>query len=225
MFKLSPRLSLCANMVRDNKKIVDIGTDHAYLPIWLAKARKVNHAIAADVKKGPLNSAIFNIKKYHVENIVETRLSNGLTKICPHEVDDIIIAGMGGELIIKIINGASWIKNGKRLILQPMSHAYDLRKFLIDNSYDVFAEKAVLSYGRVYTVLNVGFKENITSKGKLFPHIGLLEKGNIGEIEKRYILTQISHLKNKILGLNLKNSSNEANELKDIVNELKNLIK
>ena len=225
MFKLSPRLSLCANMVRDNKKIVDIGTDHAYLPIWLAKAGKVNHAIAADVKEGPLNSAIFNIKKYHVENIVETRLSNGLSKIYPYEVDDIIIAGMGGELIIEIIKYASWIKNGKRLILQPMSRAYDLRKFLIDNSYDVFDEKAVLSDERVYTVLNVGFKENITSKSKLFPYIGLLDKGNIGEIEKRYILTQISHLKNKILGLNLKNLSNEADELKDIMNELENLIK
>ena len=122
LFRLGNRLALCASMVREGTKLADIGTDHAYLPIWLARKGRISSAIAADVKPLPLRSAEQNIRRYHVEEQITTRLSDGLRALSPDEADDIVLAGMGGELIIRLIGEAPWLKAGdKRLILQPMT--------------------------------------------------------------------------------------------------------
>lgn len=131
LFRLGNRLALCASMVREGTKLADVGTDHAYLPIWLARKGRVSSAIAADVKPLPLRSAEQNIRRYYVEEQVTTRLSDGLRALSPDEADDIVLAGMGGELIIRLIGEAPWLKAGdKRLILQPMTSAEELRRFL-----------------------------------------------------------------------------------------------
>ena len=97
LFRLGNRLALCASMVREGTKLADIGTDHAYLPIWLARKGRISSAIAADVKPLPLRSAEQNIRRYHVEEQITTRLSDGLRALSPDEAGDIVLAGMGGE--------------------------------------------------------------------------------------------------------------------------------
>ena len=101
--KLDNRLLLCAEFVRQDSAVADIGTDHAYLPVYLAQKGKIKKAIAADINEGPLKSGIETINRCGVSDTVSARLSNGLEKISPDECDDVIIAGMGGELICSII--------------------------------------------------------------------------------------------------------------------------
>ena len=106
--QLTNRLLLCAEMVSENKKTVDVGTDHAYLPIWLTLNNKINFALACDVKTGPLKNADKNIRKYDLENIIKTRISDGLKNVNEAEAEQIIIAGMGGNIISNILDECKW---------------------------------------------------------------------------------------------------------------------
>ena len=128
-FSIDERLSLCASFVRPGTRLADIGTDHGYLPIRLSLDGKIESAVAADIRVKPLKSAESNIQKYGVTNI-KTVLSDGLQNISPEDAYDIVIAGMGGELIAAIIENTPWICEGnRRLILQPMTRADSLRSF------------------------------------------------------------------------------------------------
>ena len=126
--KINDRLLTAIPFVRQGKRFADIGTDHAYLPIYLMDKGIIASAVAADINQGPLDKAQENILKYGFNDSISTVLCDGLTKIKPDSVDDIAIFGMGGELIVKIIDEASWVKDSdKRLILQPMTHPEKLR--------------------------------------------------------------------------------------------------
>ena len=96
LFVLSPRLAMCASFVRRGCRMADIGTDHAYLPVWLVKSGYIKSAVAADIRPGPLENGRRTIQTYHVQRQVSTRLTDGLLQISPEECDDIVIAGMGG---------------------------------------------------------------------------------------------------------------------------------
>ena len=202
IFKLNPRLKLCADFVRIGSKMADVGTDHAYLPIWLAKNNLISKAIALDINALPLNSAKSNIIKYHVDNIVEARLSDGLENISSEEVDDIVIAGMGGELIANIINNANFPKNPeKNLILQPMSQAELLRRFLTKHNYFILDEKAIMADNKIYSVMSVKFCNEAIKTSTLYPYIGKLEN-HLDDNTIIYIEKEIIHLDNKIKGFN-----------------------
>ena len=129
-FSLGPRLGLCASFVRPGCRLADIGADHAHLSVWLACRSAVRSAIAADVREGPLSAARRTIARCGVESLVSARLSDGLRAIRPEEADDIVIAGMGGELIARIVGEAPWLCTPERhLILQPMTSAEDSPPF------------------------------------------------------------------------------------------------
>ncbi|MBR2578981.1 MAG: SAM-dependent methyltransferase, partial [Clostridia bacterium] len=106
--KLSSRLKLCTEMVTPNHQIADIGTDHAYIPVWLALNGKITSALACDIRKGPLENASKNIEQYGLSNTIKTRLSDGLVNIAENEADEIIIAGMGGNIISNILRNCTW---------------------------------------------------------------------------------------------------------------------
>ena len=106
LFSLDGRLSVCASLVRNGARLADVGTDHAYLPIWLAKNGKIISAVASDNRKKPLAAGMENIERYGCSEIVSTRLCAGLDDISPDEADDIVIAGMGGEMIAGILENA-----------------------------------------------------------------------------------------------------------------------
>ena len=118
MIRLKPRLQTAADMVRIGSRVADIGTDHAYLPASLILSGKIPSAVAADLRKGPLENAEETVRNNHIEDRVQLRLSDGLKCVSPDEADDIVIAGMGGILISEILTAAEWVRNPRyKLIL------------------------------------------------------------------------------------------------------------
>lgn len=182
LFDLDSRLKLCADFVRNGSRVADIGTDHAYLPVWLCKNNIAKNAIAADINPAPLQHGKQTIEKYNAQYVVTTCLSNGLEKINPDDTDDIIIAGMGGELIVSIISNSTWVKNPKyHLILQPMTKAEILREYLYSNGFDIECEKTALAENKLYTVMSVfytGIVENNIGLKKYYGKINPLECHN-----------------------------------------------
>lgn len=227
IFKLSPRLYCCAKMVRNNSKIVDVGTDHAYLPIWLSKNNIISSAIACDINDKPLERARENINIYKVMN-VETRISDGLENVGESEVDTIVIAGMGGELIYKIISRAEWTKN-KILILQPMSSERDLRLSLIEGNYSIKREVAVNSDGRVYTVMEVMY-DDCNENGKyddLYPFVGkMLSDGNDITLDTiEYVKRQIKDIIKRKKGEEIKKNFVMVDYYNNVLGKLSDIIK
>lgn len=152
------RILQLVKFVRPGVKVADIGTDHAYLPIYLIKSGVSIFVVAADINEGPLERARRNVSKAGVQQQVEVRRSDGLRAILPQEADDIVIAGMGGELILSIIRACSWLQDArKRLILSPNSRAPVLRKGLYEYGFCILQERAVREAGKVYTVMHVQY--------------------------------------------------------------------
>lgn len=149
---LTERLNCIINYV-NCECAADIGTDHAYAATELIRLGRAKRVIAADVRQGPLNAAIENIKKNRMENEIETRLGSGLSVLKPGEADECIIAGMGGELICEILNADIETARSMKLILQPMNAQYEVRKYLIENGFKILKEDIVCEGERVYNVI------------------------------------------------------------------------
>ncbi len=140
---LSGRLAAVAAFVPRGARVIDVGTDHAYIPIWLAQQGRAAYLLASDLRPGPLARARADAADYGVADKIDFQLNDGLDN-CPSEaVDTIIIAGMGGETMIHILESAPWTRRNKLLILQPMSKVSDLRSWLIHNGYRITQEDLV----------------------------------------------------------------------------------
>lgn len=221
LFQLDARLQLCANFVRPGAKLVDIGTDHAYLPVWLEKQGLIRSAVAADIRSGPLANAEENLRRYETEHIL-VRMSNGLEAILPEEAEDIVIAGMGGELIAQILSQAPWVKQEeRRLILQPMTCAPELREYLRNNGFVVLQEEAVESRSHVYSVMLVQWQKEPVVTGEWYPYIGILQPNTPAAY--RYIQKQIMSLRARGQGLKEKEPE-ESVQLLQIADQLEQLI-
>lgn len=160
MLKLDDRLMSAANFVRRGVAVADIGTDHAYIPVYLLQNEIASFAIACDINKGPLERAKLNAEKYGVGHKMRFTLADGLNGVEPERdsVTDIIICGMGGELVARIINESEYTrKNGVHLILQPMSAADDLRSFLDKSGFAVIDEVLSTAAGKTYCCLLVEY--------------------------------------------------------------------
>ncbi len=156
--KLSPRLAAVASFVRKGAYLADIGTDHAYLPAWLLLHGKISRAIASDALKGPLCHAEATLEEYGLRDGIRLHLGDGLAGLDRDGVTDIAIAGMGGELIARIISEASWTKNQElRLILQPMTRQDELRRWLCRNGYAITDEALAEEDRRIYQILCVSY--------------------------------------------------------------------
>ena len=178
LFQLGPRLALCASLVREGSLFCDVGTDHAYLPIWLLKMGKISRALACDVNPGPLEAARRDGDRYEVGEELSFRLSDGLRQVSPQEAEDIAIAGMGGELILRIIEETPWLRNeGKRLILQPMSSVPELREGLKELGFAVLKEEAAQEGTKVYSAFAVQYTGAPVETGRLYPYLGKLRPG------------------------------------------------
>ena len=151
--KLSPRLLAAAGFVRPMAVVADIGTDHAYLPIYLCKSGHIRAAVASDINEGPVQRAKINIASHSLAKKIAVCHTDGLSGIEAYSPTDIIICGMGGELIAEIISKAEWTKNKNiRLILQPMTHADKLRKYLCDEGY-LIIDEALAKEEKVYQII------------------------------------------------------------------------
>lgn len=174
MKSLSLRLETIASLVPNGARVCDIGTDHGYLSIFLKNNNIAKSVIATDLNQKPLLSAQKNISESGVSGI-ELRLGCGLSPIKPGEVDTIVIAGMGGEVIANILNDCEWIKDGKyTLILQPTTSADTLRRFLCDNGFEIQSETPISENQKLYSLMVAKFTGNIKTYPEYFYYIGLL---------------------------------------------------
>ena len=151
---ISKRLLCCASMVQSGSRVADIGTDHGYLGIYLLQSGAARHVIACDLRKDPLENARRNAKLFGVDGEMEFRLSDGLEKILPDEVDTVVMAGMGGDLIQKILSQCPWRKReGLQFILQPQSAGNVLRRWLCEDGFEIQREEPVQDGHFLYTVM------------------------------------------------------------------------
>ncbi len=210
--KLSPRLQAIADYVPKGSVVADIGTDHGYIPVFLIRNRIASKIIATDINVGPLKNAISYIDKNNYGDFIDTRLGNGLKCLSPNEVDTIIIAGMGGLLIIDILEDSKDItETADYFILQPMVASEELRKYLYSNKYTIIDEKLAKEGSKFYEIMLVTHgEENI-------------EKDIYYEIGKKLVENKDKHLKefieNKIAKtervlINLRDSETEEGKLK-----------
>lgn len=160
--ELTPRLYAAAQLVPHGAAVADIGTDHAYLPVWLLKQGRVRFAIAADLREGPLDRARLTAKESDCRENIDFRLCDGLTAIRSDEVDCIVIAGMGGETIATILQSAPWTKDPRyTLVLQPMSAQSDLRRWLWQQGYGIREELLIAEGDKLYNVILVRFGDAV----------------------------------------------------------------
>ncbi len=180
--KIDRRLLAAASFVRRGAVFADIGTDHAYLPVFLVSSGIVERAFAADINRGPLDRADENIALSGLAGQIETRLTDGLCGLEGLSITDIAICGMGGELIARIINDAPWVRDENvRLILQPMTKAELLREYLTSQGFRMVDETLVES-DRVYQVICAEFcgeKEEYTPLELLLGRYNLSRGGEL----------------------------------------------
>ena len=154
MIHLSPRLATVARRVPIGARPIDVGTDHAMVPVWLIQSGRCERVLAADIRSGPLESARALLIKTGTADRIRLMQTDGLAGIGPGDGDTVILAGMGGETMTDILSAAPWTREeGTLLILEPQSKKADLRRFLRDNGYAVQSEQLVRDAGRIYPVL------------------------------------------------------------------------
>ena len=151
---LQPRLQLLSELIPENARLADIGTDHGYLPVALIQQGKIQSAIASDIGEEPLEHAKRTAEEYGISGI-DFRLCSGLDGISPKEADTVVIAGMGGETMISILSAAPWTRENMLLLLQPMTKIEDLRRWLGENGYDFEKERLVWDKGNLYPIFVV----------------------------------------------------------------------
>ena len=154
---ISKRLELVASFVPQGAILLDVGSDHAYLPIELVERGQIESAIAGEVVEGPYQSAVKNVEAHGLKEKIQVRLANGLAAFEEgDQVSVITIAGMGGRLIARILEeGLDKLANVERLILQPNNREDDLRIWLQDNGFQIVAENILEEAGKFYEILVV----------------------------------------------------------------------
>ena len=154
---ISKRLELVASFVPQGAILLDVGSDHAYLPIELIERGQIESAIAGEVVEGPYQSAVKNVEAHGLKEKIQVRLANGLAAFEEtDQVSVITIAGMGGRLIARILEeGLDKLANVERLILQPNNREDDLRIWLQDHGFEIVAENILEEAGKFYEILVV----------------------------------------------------------------------
>jgi tRNA (adenine22-N1)-methyltransferase len=160
LLKLPERLSVIAGFIKKGASVIDVGTDHGYLPVYLAQNNLAKHIMASDISANSLKTARQTASKYGVSERIEFIEAPGLGGIYEEDVDTIVIAGLGGETIVSILSDAPWIKRCKTsLILQPQSKLEELCGFLRTSKYHLHDAEIVLDKGKHYTILLAGAAE------------------------------------------------------------------
>lgn len=215
---LGTRLELVARLIPENSIIADVGTDHGYIPIFCVKNNISISALAMDVNEGPLLSAQKNIQKYGLEDKITTRLSNGLENLKKDEANVIVIAGMGGLLIMDIIDrGYNVISPDTLLVLQPMLAVKELREFLYNKGFSVLEEYVCREDNKFYNILTV--KKGKTDYLPKDIVVGKNISKNSPEVYKDYLEYKLRILNNIADGMKKSSSYNES-ELNNVLQDI-----
>lgn len=192
MIQPDKRLLACAEMVSGKGTVCDVGTDHAYLPAYLIQTGKCRKAIASDIGENPLKYAEKNLRRCGMTDKIELIQSDGLENIPPDDISDIIIAGMGAETICSIIGKAMWLDENINLILQPMTKAPYLRKWLYKNKFEIIKETAAEDNRFIYTVMQVRYSGVSADIDEIKEYLGCLDLQS--ETARLYALRQSEKL-------------------------------
>lgn len=210
--KLSERLAAAASLVRDGAFVADVGTDHAYLPLWLLLEEKIRGGVVSDIHQGPLERARSHIRLYGVEDRLTPVLCDGLKELESYCPEDIFILGMGGELIARMIREVSFPRqSGVRLILQPMTHPEILRRFLWENGYTVETELLVKEK-KIYQILQAKYTGNVESFSELELYFGKLNLEKGGCLLEEALNRTEAVLRRRMAGKQTVNGSAEEEE-------------
>lgn len=194
---MDQRLLTCAKLCRGDV-LCDVGTDHGYLPCYMIENGLCKKAYACDIAQGPLNSAISHIKERCLSDRITAVLSDGLDSVQRCDITDIVIAGMGGELIADILSRCGWL-DGINLVLQPMTKPDVLRKRLYELGFSVTDELACISGRFVYSVMQVRFAAPDYPCTDEYLHYGFV-KGETAD-EKRYLKDRSDKLRTAAEGM------------------------
>lgn len=214
---LSKRLERIAAMVSVDTTLADIGTDHAFLPIFLIKDKRIKTAIAMDVRKGPLEKAVANISREGLSEYIETRLSDGLEKLRPGEADAVVMAGMGGRLMMRILDRWDDLSSVSEWIFQPQSEIDVFRHYIADRGLHIVEEDMILEDGKYYPMMK-------TKPGKpyeldeLSASFGPLLLANKNEVLKGFLANEMS-MALELLAILEKSESKRAKERQDVLNK------
>lgn len=217
--KLTPRLQCVADCIKKCNLLADIGTDHAYIPIYSIQNNIAAKAIAGDVVKGPLNIATDNIMSHGLGDKITPVLANGLA--AAENADVIVIAGMGGKLICEILDENLKIaKSADYIIIQPMTCSYELRRYLHENGFEISDEKLTREEDKIYNIMVV--KSGIEKyEDDFYYHIGkkLFEKND--KLLSEYIKMRAKVIKKQSKGMKSSKDINlhkKADELEALYN-------
>lgn len=203
---LSARLNMVAAMVKPCDFLADIGTDHAYLPIYLYKKGVIKCAVAADISKGSCDKAKENINLHGLNNYIDVRCGNGLDVIKENEQPDVIvIAGMGGMLAIDVLNSGKCTGSAAQLVLQVQRDIDKVRRYIHSIGYKIEAEDILKEDGKIYTAISaVKGKDTVYTEGDYYFGKLLIESKN--PILKEYIEFEHNKLNRVLSSLNDKNT-------------------
>ena len=152
--RLSARLRAVADLVTEGLRVADVGCDHGFLSIELVRSGKCPGALAMDVRKGPLSRASEHVSNSGLSDRIEIRLGDGLLAMRPDEADSVVISGMGGPLMERILSDSiHTCRSMKELILQPQSELSHFREYLLGNGFRITEERMVKDSGKIYVVI------------------------------------------------------------------------
>ena len=171
--KINDRLMMIANKIPYCRILTDVGTDHAYIPIYAVKQGLCFRALAVDLRRGPLKAAHANIKRHGLEKSIETRLGNGLESIMHSECDVIVIAGVGGLLISDILSvSVEKARKAQLLLLQPNSAIDVLRRWLYENGFEIVEETLKMDAGKIYCLVSAKWTDSAVKKDEFVYYFG-----------------------------------------------------
>ncbi len=222
---LNDRLLGCQEFVTCGGVACDVGTDHAYLASYLVKNGICEHVYACDIASGPLEAARATVTKLGLLDKVTIIQSDGLDNVPNGDITDVIIAGMGGELITDIVLRADWLKRGVNLVLQPQTKASDLRLALCENGFTIKSEKAFPDRGFCYPVINAVYTGEVMELDEISSIVGKLDLNE--ENSRKYIQTVAARMRSSALGISRskdESTRERAEKLNKTANKLYELI-
>lgn len=209
---ITPRFRKILELIPNCNTVADIGTDHAYIPVYLVNKGVAKKAIAMDLREGPLKRAEATVVKYNAKDKTELRLSDGLEKLLPDEADVIVIAGMGGLLINEILEKNAKKHKNALFVLQPMTAEVEVRKYLEDNGFVIVDERLAREDNKIYQVMSVRFG-NMKIENEVNYHLGIkLFENNDENLE--YAINKLIR-KYEVILQGLKTAKNADNKKAD----------
>lgn len=219
---LGQRLLGVSGFIRQDAVLCDVGTDHANLPIYLLSNGKIHSAVVTDINIGPIQNAMNKVSEYGLSDNVICIRTDGLAGTEIYPITDISICGMGGELVADILSKCEYIKDPHiNLVLQPMTHHHDLRRYLYTGGFEIIDESLFFDTSRLYLVINARYTGENTDFTEAQLYVGkILDKKEKNELYRLYIEKTLLHFKN-IMKSNDEQVSGSArclyNEIKETI--------